>query len=107
MAQPVRHQQRHVLPVLDSDGRAHPVENGFAAATVLLGAVALVSALVFPGLHLLASWAGLVGLGAGLWGQMISATTAERFLLVAGLGASALGFYLGMAEGGLFGGLVG
>ncbi|MCX2967944.1 MULTISPECIES: hypothetical protein [Streptomyces] len=105
MAQAAR-QHHGPLSFLDTDGQAHPRENAFAVAVIVLGAVAAVTSL-FPGLHLLASWAGLIGIGVGLWGQMISATTAERFLLVIGLGASAFGFYLGMSHGGLFGGLLG
>ncbi|UGY92535.1 hypothetical protein [Streptomyces gobiensis] len=108
MAQAVRQRSllSHVTSVLNSDGKAHPVENTFVAATVLLGAVAFVTSF-FPGLHLIASWAGLAGIVTGMWGQMISATTGERFLLIIGLGASAVGLYLGMAHGGLFGGVIG
>lgn len=94
------------LSFLNTDGRSHPVQNAFAVATLLLGAVAAVTA-IFPGMHLLSSWAGLVGIAVGGWGQLISATTAERFLLIIGMGASGVGLYLGMAEGGLFGGLIG
>jgi hypothetical protein len=108
MAQPVR--QHHgprpfsaLSSVLNSDGRAHPVENGFVAAALLLGAVAFISA-QFHHLNVLSSWTGLLGIIAGAWGQMISATTGERFLLIIGLGFSGFGFYLGMAHGGLFGG---
>ncbi|MBU7597772.1 hypothetical protein JGS22_009100 [Streptomyces sp. P38-E01] len=92
--------------VLNSDGRAHPAANAFAAAAAVLGLVALATAF-FPGLHLIASWSGLLGVGAGLWGQMISSTTGERFLSVLGLGASAVGLYIGIAHGGLWGGLLG
>jgi hypothetical protein len=94
------------LSFLNTDGRSHPVANGVAAATLLLGAVAALTAIV-PDLHLISSWAGLAGIATGGWGQLISATTAERFLLIIGLGAAAVGFYLGMAHGGLFGGLIG
>ena len=94
------------LSFLNSDGRAHPRENALALATLVLGLVALVTAF-FPGLHLLASWTGLAGIVVGAWAQLVSATTAERFLTVVGMGAAALGFYLGMANGGLFGGLLG
>ncbi|MEU6080308.1 hypothetical protein [Streptomyces sp. NPDC047108] len=105
MAQPVR--QHHgplsaVSSVLNSDGKAHPVENSLVVATVVLGVVAFVTA-QFSSLHLIASWTGLVGVLTGAWGQMISATTSERFLLIVGLGAAAVGFYLGMSRGGLFG----
>ncbi|MBA0052837.1 hypothetical protein E0L36_18745 [Streptomyces sp. AJS327] len=86
--------------MLNTDGRSHPVENSFAAATLLLGVVAFVTAL-WPGLHVISGWTGLVGILTGAWGQMISATTGERFVLIIGLGASAVGFYLAMAHGGL------
>lgn len=91
---------------LNSDGKPHPVENTFVALTVVLGALAAISSL-WTGLHLLSSWSGLIGVLTGAWGQFISATTGERFLLIIGLGASAFGFFLGMAHGGLFGGLIG
>ncbi|MFF3765959.1 hypothetical protein ACFYYR_17990 [Streptomyces sp. NPDC001922] len=109
MAQPVR--QSHgrfsaLTSVLNSDGKAHPVANSLVAATIVLGAVAFVTA-QFDNLHLISSWTGLIGVLTGAWGQMISATTAERFLLIIGLGAAAFGFFLGMAHGGLFGGVLG
>ncbi|MFE6777063.1 hypothetical protein [Streptomyces sp. NPDC057702] len=105
MAQTAR--SRHgLLSFLDTDGRPHPVENTFAAATIVLGVVAFVTAM-FHDLHLISSWTGLVGIVTGAWGQFISATTAERFVLIIGLGASAVGFFLGMAHGGLFGGVLG
>ncbi|MDB1086235.1 hypothetical protein PJ985_01430 [Streptomyces sp. ACA25] len=94
--------QQGRLSFLNTDGNPHPLENALAAGTLLLGAVALFAA-AFPGLYLLASWVGLAGIVTGAWGQLVSATTAERFVLVIGLGASALAFYLGMANGGLFG----
>ncbi|NLU69547.1 hypothetical protein [Streptomyces sp. HNM0574] len=103
MAQAVRHGHgRSLFSLLNTDGKAHPVENAFAAVTILLGAIAAISA-IWPAAHHLSSWTGLVGIGTGLWGQFISATTAERFVLIIGLGASAVGFYLGVAHGGLYG----
>ncbi|MFI1969922.1 hypothetical protein BLA24_17835 [Streptomyces cinnamoneus] len=95
-----------ISAALNSDGRAHPVENTLAAVTIVLGVVAAVSS-IWPSQHLLSSWTGLAGILSGAWGQFISATTGERFLLIIGLGAAALGFFLGMAHGGLFGGLIG
>lgn len=76
------------------------------AVTVVLGALAFSTAF-FHSLHLVSSWAGLIGILTGAYGQFISETTRERFLLILGLGASAVGFFLGMAHGGLFGGVVG
>ncbi|MFG2498348.1 hypothetical protein ACGFSB_09065 [Streptomyces sp. NPDC048441] len=87
-----------------TDGKAHPLQDTLLAVTLVLGAIAFVSAM-FHNLHLLSSWAGLVGIATGAWGQFVSETTRERFCLIVGLGASAVGFFLGMAHGGLFGGL--
>ncbi|OEU90280.1 hypothetical protein DB35_03105 [Streptomyces abyssalis] len=98
MAQAVRH---NPVSMLLDDGRAHPLESSLAAVTVVLGAVAFLTALVWPGLHVLSAWTGLVGIVTGAWGQFISATTGERFALIIGLGGAAFGFYLGMAHGGL------
>lgn len=47
-----------------------------------------------------------MGIITGAYGQWISVTTRERFGLILGLGASAIGFFLGMAHGGLFGGVI-
>ncbi len=106
MAQAVRKKGGGIASFLNSDHRAHPVENRLVAVAAVLGLIALIAGF-FPGLHLLASWAGLAGIVSGLWGQMISATTEERFVLVIATGAAAFGFFLGMWHGGLFGGLLG
>ncbi|WP_055493970.1 hypothetical protein [Streptomyces sp. TP-A0356] len=87
-----------------TDGKAHPVQDTFLAVTLVLGVTAFVTAM-FHNLHLISSWTGLVGIFTGAYGQYISVTTRERFGLILGLGASAIGFFLGMAHGGLFGGL--
>jgi hypothetical protein len=99
-AQPQR--EPRVIPLLDTDGKPHPAEDAFALLTFLLGAVAAITSF-WPGLHLVSSWTGLLGILTGARGQFVSVTTAERFVLVIGLGAAALGFFLGMARGGLFG----
>jgi hypothetical protein len=92
--------------LLATDGKPHPVQDVFVGATILLGAIAFITA-QFDDLHLISSWTGLVGILTGAYGQYISETTRERFVLIIGLGASAVGFFLGMAHGGLFGGLLG
>ncbi|GAB2911949.1 hypothetical protein [Streptomyces mayteni] len=92
--------------LLNIDGRPHPVENRFAIATLVVGAIAALFAF-WPDMHLVSSWAGLVGVGLGARAQMISATTAQRFVAVIGLGAAGLGLYLGFAHGGPFGGVFG
>jgi hypothetical protein len=85
-----------------TDGRSHPVQDALLAVTLVLGVVSFITA-QFHSLHLLSSWTGLVGIITGAYGQWISETTRERFGLILGLGASGLGFFLGMAHGGLFG----
>ncbi|MFF5450766.1 hypothetical protein ACFY40_05885 [Streptomyces sp. NPDC012950] len=103
MAQAMRRDPGHSL--FATDGKPHPLQDTLVGVTLVLGVLAFVTA-QFHGLHLLSSWAGLIGILTGGYGQFISATTRERFLLIIGLGASAIGFYLGMAHGGLFTGVI-
>ncbi|MEU0050192.1 hypothetical protein ABZ299_01355 [Streptomyces sp. NPDC006184] len=88
-----------------TDGKSHPLQDALMAVTLVLGLLSFITSF-FHGLHLLTSWAGLAGLLVGVYGQWISVTTRERFGLILGLGASGIGFLLGMAHGGLFGGLI-
>ncbi|MGW7195187.1 hypothetical protein [Streptomyces chryseus] len=104
MAQAMRRRSSNSL--FETDGKPHPLQDTLLAVTLVLGAIAFVSAM-FHSLHLLSSWTGLVGILTGAYGQFISATTRERFPMIVGLGASAVGFFLGMAHGGLFGGVLG
>ncbi|GGW61551.1 hypothetical protein [Streptomyces griseoloalbus] len=87
-----------------TDGKPHPLQATLLAVTLVLGVTSFITAM-FDHLHLLSSWAGLVGIITGAYGQWTSETTRERFGLILGLGAAAVGFFLGMAHGGLFGGL--
>ncbi|MEK8144078.1 hypothetical protein NKH18_26000 [Streptomyces sp. M10(2022)] len=98
-------QTRPRVSLFATDGKPHPLQDTLMAVTLVLGALAFVTAM-FHHLHLLSSWAGLAGILTGAYGQYISVTTRERFALVLGLGASGIGFFLGMAHGGLFGGLI-
>ncbi|WP_217142172.1 hypothetical protein [Streptomyces sp. AC627_RSS907] len=88
--------------LLATDGKPHPLQDTLLAVTLVLGVLALVTA-GFEGLHILTSWAGLLGVLTGGYGQLISETTRERFGLVLGLGACALGLFFGLHNGGLFG----
>ncbi|MER5841370.1 hypothetical protein ABT099_13885 [Streptomyces prasinus] len=91
--------------LLATDGKPHPVQHALLAVTLVLGITSFIAAM-FHHLHLLSSWAGLAGILTGAYGQWISETTRERFGLIVGLGAAAIGFFLGMSQGGLFGGLI-
>jgi hypothetical protein len=88
-----------------TDGKPHPLQDTLLAVTLVLGITAFVTAM-FHSLHLISSWTGLIGILTGAYGQWISETTRERFGLILGLGAAAVGFFLGMAHGGLFGGVI-
>ncbi|MFD3586785.1 hypothetical protein [Streptomyces sp. NPDC058683] len=85
-----------------TDGKTHPLQDSLMAVTLALGLIAFITAF-FHSLHLLSSWAGLIGIFTGLYGQWVSITTRERFGLILGLGAAGIGFFIGMAHGGLFG----
>ncbi|MEV5607067.1 hypothetical protein [Streptomyces sp. NPDC052225] len=106
MAQAMRPNSTTAGSLFASDGKSHPLPDTLLAVTVVLGAIAIISSL-WTGLHLLSSWTGLVGILTGAYGQFVSETTRERFGLILGLGASAVGFFIGMAHGGLFGGVIG
>ncbi|GGT21397.1 hypothetical protein [Streptomyces purpureus] len=97
---------RSSISLFATDGKPHPLQDTLVVVTLVLGAVAFITAM-FHHLHLLSSWTGLIGIITGAYGQYISETTRERFPLIIGLGASAVGFFLGMAHGGLFGGVLG
>lgn len=107
MAQAMRPQSTQPpISLFSTDGKPHPLQDTLMAVTLVLGAVAFVTAF-FHHLHLLSSWTGLIGILTGAYGQFISVTTRERFALIIGLGAAGIGFFLGMAHGGLFGGWLG
>lgn len=103
MAQAMRPDPGHSL--FATDGKPHPLQDTLLAVTLVLGVLSFVTA-QFDSLHLLSSWSGLIGILTGAYGQFISVTTRERFALIVGLGLAALGFYIGMAHGGLFGGVI-
>ncbi|MCK8676312.1 MULTISPECIES: hypothetical protein [Streptomyces] len=107
MAQAFQRPRRHPSSSLfATDGKPHPLQDTLMAVTLVLGAIAFVTA-QFHSLHLISSWTGLIGVVAGAYGQYVSVTTRERTGLIIGMGASALGLGLGLAHGGLFGGVLG
>ncbi|MFK0117347.1 hypothetical protein [Streptomyces sp. NPDC090994] len=88
-----------------SDGKPHPLQDALMAVTLVLGITSFITAM-FHHLHLLSSWTGLLGIVAGAYGLWVSVTTRERFGLIVGMGAAGVGLLLGMAHGGLFGGVI-
>lgn len=86
---------------LNTDGRPHPLPNTLTAVAVVLAVLGGVC-MFFGSLHIIASWAGLLGVGAGMWAQLISATTAERCVNVCTMVVSGLAILFGLAHGGLY-----
>lgn len=90
---------------LNSDGQRHPRENTFTILTFVCGVVAfpcgLLAVVGVPAIHVVASAVGLLGTAIGLYAQLISATTAQRWLTVIGIGGAFVGCALGIATGGL------
>jgi heme O synthase-like polyprenyltransferase len=81
-----------------SHSHAIDTDHALAAATLVLGAVALILLAVS---HEAAAWTGLVAVFLGLWSQLISRTRPERYENVIGAGAGAVALALGLAQGGL------
>ena len=79
----------------------HPLHDAIAVLTLVLGLVAALSG-VSPGLHVVGAWVGAAGLVSGLYNQLTSESTPERFLTVTGMGLSFVGVMLGIAHGGWF-----
>ena len=86
---------------LNSDGERHPLENSLAVFTLVSGLVVFAAGWVVS-LHVLASLLGVICLLAGLYAQLISATRAERMIIVTGLVAAFVGTALGFAHGGFW-----
>ena len=86
---------------LNSDGQSHPRENALAVFTLVTGLITFAVGWVVS-LRALASILGIVSLLVGLSAQMISATRAERMIIVTGLVAAFVGTALGFAHGGFW-----
>ena len=89
-----------------TDGRPHPLLNMASACTLVVGLVSFALGMVLRyvtsthALALAAAITGLASLLVGLYTQMVSATRAERILLVTGMIAGFVGLALGLAHGG-------
>jgi hypothetical protein len=99
VSQTISPQHHHFT--LNTDGRRHPMANTLSILAICLALVAAVSAW-YPSTHLVGSWAGAFGLIASLWAQMISATTAERWINISAMVISGVAFGFGLAHGGLY-----
>jgi small-conductance mechanosensitive channel len=89
------------LLTLNNDGQRHPLENSLSVFTLVTGLITFAVGWVVS-LHALASVLGIVSLLVGLYAQMISATRAERIIIVTGLVAAFVGTALGFAHGGFW-----
>ena len=86
---------------LNNDGQRHPLENALAVFTLVTGLITVAIGWVVS-LHALASILGIVSLLVGLYAQLISATRAERMIIVTGLVAAFVGTALGFGHGGFW-----
>ena len=92
--------RNHLLEVtLNNDGKTHPLENTLAVITLVLGLASFGLGFVVAQ-HLPAVILGLIAIFVGFYDQLISATTPERMLIVAGLIGAFVGTGLGFAHGG-------
>lgn len=84
---------------LNSDGKAHPLENTLAMVTLAAGVAAFALGFIVA-THLPAAVLGLGAIFVGLYVQLISATREERVIIMAGVVAAFVGAGLGFAHGG-------
>jgi hypothetical protein len=85
-------QHTRPLPIADLD---HALATG-CAVLGLLGLLCAALGAAVPAVAL-----GLLGLGVGLWAQMMSRTRTERFVDIAALLVCFLAFAVGASQGGL------
>jgi hypothetical protein len=84
---------------LNTDGERHPLENALTVFTLVAGLVSFALGFIVRA-HLAATVLGLAAFGVGLYAQFISATRAERMLIVVGVVAAFVGLGMGIAHGG-------
>ena len=91
----------HSHLTLNSDGQPHPLENGLAVFTLIAGLIVFAIGWVVA-LRAIASVVGVVTMIVGLYAQLISATRAERMIIVTGLVAAFVGTALAFGHGGFW-----
>ena len=87
------------IPRRNLPRQEHPLENSLAIATVVAGFVAFVTGAIHD-THFIAVCVGIVAFLFGLYSQLVSATTVERWLNVLGIGMAFVGVGLGLSHGG-------
>lgn len=78
---------------------AHPRETSLAVVTIAGGLTAFITSLT-GGAHFLAVCLGIVVFFFGFYSQLVSVTTAERWLNVIGIGLAFVAAALGLSQGG-------
>jgi hypothetical protein len=76
-------------------------EQVLAGLVLALGAVSTICAFV-PAWHVPGSWTGLIGLALGAVAQMLSTSTAQRWVIVPGWVLSFIGLAVSISNGGLW-----
>jgi hypothetical protein len=79
--------------------REHHRENSLALITLIGGLLAFVCGIVHAG-HFVAVCVGIATVLFGLYSQLVSATTRERWVNVIGIGLAFVGVGLGLSHGG-------
>lgn len=85
--------------VLTGRHHDHQKENSLAVITLVGGLIAFVCGIVHGG-HFVAVCLGIVMVLFGLYSQLVSATTRERWVNVLGIGLAFVGVGLGLSHGG-------
>jgi hypothetical protein len=96
---PARPRPRARNFTLNTDGQRHTLINLAAVFTVVAGLVSFVLGMMSQQ-HIIGTILGVAGFLVGLVAQMLSATRAERMVIVVGIVASFVGMGLGFAHGG-------
>ncbi|GAA0347317.1 hypothetical protein NE235_10335 [Actinoallomurus spadix] len=79
--------------------QTHPLENSLALVTVAAGLATFILGTIHA-THLIAAILGIATFLFGLYSQLVSATTAERWLNILGIGMAFVGLGLGLSHGG-------
>jgi hypothetical protein len=91
--------QSRARVTLNSDGQRHPMVNGLAAFTIIVGLLAFSIGFIVHA-HFAGTVLGAAAFVTGLYGQMMSSTTEQRVVLMAGIIAGFVGLGLSVAHGG-------